>query len=287
MRAVQLVRDEMHLARQQFGTEEEWKSAITHEIRANGVFDILHEDPFIGRSYVKPRGYAGDAVLLDFIYHHPAIGPYLDAATPRGRASTGFSTNSPAPRAVRNRAWLLATEIDAICGRNPKAQILSMASGHLREVLHSRAVQQRTFGRFVALDQDRQSVEAVREDLSQLGVEAQEGSVKDVIARGGRLGCFDFIYAAGLYDYLDDRVAKRLLVSLFGLLKKGGKVWIANFLPDIPDRAFMESFMDWWLVYRTPEQMRELAEPLAAGGCSGARTFVEHEGNIVFLEVCR
>jgi hypothetical protein len=70
-------------------------------------------------------------------------------------------------------------------------------------------------------------------------------------------------------------------------LKKGGKIWIANFLPDIPDRAFMESIMDWWLVYRTPEQMRQLAEPLRESGCSGCRTFVEHEGNIVFLEVCR
>jgi len=111
--------------------------------------------------------------------------------------------------------------------------------------------------------------------------------VKDVIARGGRLGRFDFVYAAGLYDYLNDKVAGRLLEALLGLLKPGGKVWIANFMPDIPDRAFMESFMDWWLVYRTSEQMMELAGGVAAGGYTRVRTFVEHEANIVFLEVCR
>ena len=94
--------------------------------------------------------------MLDFIYHHPANDGYLAAATPRGRASTGFSTNTPAPRGVRNRAWLLATEIDALCNRNPKAEILSLACGHLREALHSRAVQNRSFGRFVALDQDEE-----------------------------------------------------------------------------------------------------------------------------------
>jgi hypothetical protein len=70
----------------------------------------------------------------------------------------------------------------------------------------------------------------------------------------------------GSYDYLNDKVATRLLQALFGLLKKGGKIWIANFLPDIPDRAFMESIMDWWLVYRTPEQMRQLAEPCGRVG---------------------
>jgi hypothetical protein len=84
-----------------------------------------------------------------------------------------------------------------------------MASGHLREVLHSRAMQRRAFGRFVALDQDLHSVESVRGDRGPLGVDAAEGTVKDVNARGSRLGSFDFIYAAGLYDYLNDKVATR------------------------------------------------------------------------------
>jgi SAM-dependent methyltransferase len=287
MDAVQLLRDGMYRARKGFGSDEDWRNAIAREVRPHPALQALHEDPFIERAFAKPRGYAGDAVMLDFIYHHPANNGYLAAATPRGRASTGFSTNTPAPRGVRNRAWLLATEIDALCARNPKAEILSLACGHQREALHSRAVQSRSFGRFVALDQDEKSLEVVRADVGPLGVEAREGSVKDVIARGRRLGRFDFIYAAGLYDYLNDKVAARLLQSLFGMLKPGGKVWVANFLPGILDRPFMESLMDWWLVYRTADQMRELAAALPAGECSSSRVFVEHDANIVFLEVCR
>jgi SAM-dependent methyltransferase len=287
MDAVRLLRDSMQFTRKRLGAEAAWKSAIDRKVRSHHVLSLMQEDPFIGRCFAKPRGYAGDAVMLDFIYHHPDSRPYLDRATARGRAATGFSTNTPAPRAVRNRAWLLATEIDAVCARNPQAEILSIACGHLRESQHSRALQSHTFGRFVALDQDEDSLNVVRAATASLGIEAKPLAVKDVIARGKRLGRFDFIYAAGLYDYLNDKIAARLLQSLHGLLKEGGKLWVANFLPEIPDRAFMESFMDWWLIYRTPEDMMRLADALPEGSYTSRRTFVEHEGNIVFLEVCR
>src|SRR5207344_1382702 len=29
---------------------------------------LLHEDPFTYRAFSKPRGYAGDAVMMDYIY---------------------------------------------------------------------------------------------------------------------------------------------------------------------------------------------------------------------------
>ncbi|MBS1855883.1 MAG: class I SAM-dependent methyltransferase [Acidobacteria bacterium] len=287
MEGIRLLRDGMRAARNEFTDEADWRNFIATRVRPHPALCLAHEDPFIRRAFAKPRGYAGDAVLLDFIYHHPANRAWVATAPPRGRAALGFSTNTPAPRAVRNRAWLLANEIDAVCARAPRAAILSMACGHLREARDSCALEAGAFGRFVALDQDVESLEVVRRDAGPLGVEAMEGSVKTVIARGPRLGSFDFIYAAGLFDYLNDRVAARLLCTLAGMLKRGGKLWVANFLPGIVDRGFMESFMDWWLIYRTPRQMLEIADALPPGGYSSRRTFVEIESNIVFLEVRR
>jgi hypothetical protein len=287
MEAIRLLRDGMRAARERFASDAGWRAFIEEQIRPHAALRLAHEDPFIGRAFAKPRGYAGDAVLLDYIYRHPANRPYIAAATPRGRAALGFSSNTPAPRAVRNRAWLLANEIDSVCARTPRAGILSVACGHLREARDSCALEAGAFGRFVALDQDVESLDVVRRDAGPLGVEAMEGSVKTVIARCRRLGRFDFIYAAGLFDYLNDRLAAKLAATLFGMLNQGGKLWIANFLPGIVDRGFMESFMDWWLVYRTPEQMLEIAAAVPPGECSHRRTFVEHESNIVFLEICR
>jgi hypothetical protein len=98
--------------------------------------------------------------------------------------------------------------------------------------------------------------------------------VKTVIARGRQLGGFDFVYAAGLYDYLNDKFGACFLQAMFELVKPGGKVWIANFLSDIADVGFMEAVMDWWLIYRTPEQIRALAAGPAgrtSGGSAGLR----------------
>ena len=286
MHAIRIARDSMRAARNKFESDADWRRFIDEQIRTHPIFPALHEDPFIGRAFAKPRGYAGDAVLLDFIYQDPANRCYATAATARGRASLGFSTNTPAPRAGRTRAWLLANEIDAVCARTEAAEIFSLACGHLREARHSVELASQPVGRFLAMDQDVESLEVVRRDAGPLGVEAAEGSVKSTIARGAGLGRFDFIYAAGLLDYLNDRAAGRLVRALFGMLKPAGKLWVANFLPDIVDRAFMESFMDWWLIYRTPAQMLELASGVSEEECSSRRTFVEPEFNIVFLELC-
>ena len=97
-----------------------------------------------------------------------------------------------------------------------------------------------------------------------------------MIASRGKLGHFDFAYAAGLYDYLNDKVAVRLLRALFESLKPGGKVWVANFMPRIADRAYMEAIMDWWLIYRDKRQMMDLVADLPAEEVESVRTFVEH-----------
>jgi len=286
-RAARMLRQTLTTMRNDCRTEAEWRCRVDTEIRPHPVYEIALLDPFIRHANTKPRGYAGDAELLDFIYQHPSARPKLEAAHPAGKASTLYTTNASAPRAVRNRACLLAAEIDAIAARNPQAEFLSLACGHLREAAMSTAIQSKSFGRFLALDQDLESVALVQRENAHYGVQAAEGSVRSVITSRGELGQFDFAYAAGLYDYLNDKVAARLLRALFDGLKPGGKVWVANFMPAIPDRAIMEAIMDWWLIYRDERQMFDLGTALPASEAASMRTFADHEENVVYLEVVR
>lgn len=267
-----------------------WRADVDRLVRPHPILGVSHENPFVHRCYTKPRGYAGDAVMLDFIYRHPVNRPLTEQTTARGQQLMRAALTTPAPRAVRNRCRLLADELDALCVRKPNAEILSLACGHLREAEHSTALAEHRFGRFVALDQDPESIATVRRDYGAFGIEAQPGSVKTLLARGLRdYGQFDFIYAAGLYDYLNDRVGARLLSTFFSMLKPGGKVWVANFVPDIADVGFMEAIMDWWLIYRDADAMTRLAGAALGqySDVASTRTFHETEHNVVFLEAVK
>jgi hypothetical protein len=101
------------------------------------------------------------------------------------------------------------------------------------------------------------------------------------------IGEFDLIYSAGLYDYLSDEFSTRLLQGLVRRLGAGGTLLVANMLPDIPACGYMEAVMDWWLIYRTPEQMAEMGIQVAAVSDVGWRVFTDDLQHIVYLEIRR
>ena len=47
-----------------------WK-ALGERVRQHPIHQLLLESPFTHRGYAKPRGYAGDAGLMDLIYGTP------------------------------------------------------------------------------------------------------------------------------------------------------------------------------------------------------------------------
>ncbi len=70
---------------------------------------------------------------------------------------------------------------------------------------------------------------------------------------------YDFIYCAGLFDYLSDKVCKRLTQLFYYWIKPGGKVLVTNMHPDNNFRYCMEHVIEWHLIYRNEEQMKKIA----------------------------
>jgi extracellular factor (EF) 3-hydroxypalmitic acid methyl ester biosynthesis protein len=266
-------------------TTEAWQNVVDQCVN-HRLCGLIHQDPFSARSFHKPRGYAGDAVLIDYIYSRDWKGFAEEEPSSLGNRIFRFNSETPACSAVRARRDLVAAIIDEICALTDHPSILSVACGHLREATLCRSVTTGQTGRFVALDQDKQSLDIVANQVSLHGVVPVCSSVKSLF-RGEVAGeKFDFIYSTGLYDYLDDRIATKLTSRMFGMLKPGGRLLVANFLPEIWGYGYMESFMDWKLIYRTPEEMLAFAAPLPQSEIV-ARTYVERHGNIVFLDVIR
>jgi extracellular factor (EF) 3-hydroxypalmitic acid methyl ester biosynthesis protein len=272
-----------HLDETRVGAPAGWpfyaKACLEHPIRA-----FLHQDPFTHRAFAKPRGYAGDAVMMDYIY---GLGEAVEAAqnaTAIGRAIFQYMDSRPSARAVRYRRRLLARLIDASTS-NGQGRVFALAAGHLREVELSNAVRTGRIQEFVAVDQDEASLAVVARDYGHLGVQAQKGSVRQILAGRIDAGRFDLVYAAGLFDYLAAPVAAALACRLFEMTHPGGTMLIPNFLPAAPDRGYMESFMDWQLTYRDHAEMRSLVDALPPTSVADFKIFDDDDETIVFLQV--
>jgi SAM-dependent methyltransferase len=188
---------------------------------------------------------------------------------------------------VRSRKALLAARLDHVAERVRSPHVLSVACGHLREAGESAAFRRNAFGRLVALDQDPQSLEVVRASLPGTGVETLCGSIKLLLAGAFADQRFDYIYAAGLFDYLDDKLARRVTESMFQLLRPGGTLLVANYLKDIADVGYMEVYMDWRLLYRSLDELLSLSDGIRAAEVASRSCFQDATGNVGYLELAR
>jgi SAM-dependent methyltransferase len=241
-------------------TRNKYHSSVWQElipiVQNHPVSEFFLQDPFTRWSFEKPRGYSGDAQLLDFIYGHPSVADEVARATPLGRVLYDYTKDASSSVAVRERRDLLTRHVDEIAAtRDGEAEILTVAAGHLREANRSTALEGRRIKRWVALDQDPLSVGSIARDFTGTRVEAIDGSVRGLLSKAHKLGQFDFIYAAGLYDYLADKVAVKLTQRCLEMLKPNGVFLFANFATDIRVDGYMETFMNWALLLRSEYDM--------------------------------
>ena len=142
--------------RRRHGNAVQWQNFVGR-FRESRLLDVMHEDPFTARSFNKPRGYAGDAVLLDYIY-----GPEHQWERPPmswiGQRVNHWTVLSSACDAVRARRAVIANMIDDFAMRTRQPHVLSLAAGHMREAEFTRSLIRRQLGRMVA-------IKTVRADL--------------------------------------------------------------------------------------------------------------------------
>ncbi|MCA8969098.1 MAG: class I SAM-dependent methyltransferase [Planctomycetes bacterium] len=261
-------------------SDEEWKRFVKEVVPQHALAKIIHLDPLSHRAFAKPRGYAGDAVLLDYIYG------ILDARD-QGHVSQwlyDYCSKRFAIRAVRARRRIIAKSIDACAAKNPgRVRVLSVACGHLREAQVSRAVENDHVRELIALDSDAKSL-AVAASASSC-VKPQHMSVRQMLAGKADFGRFDLIYSSGLYDYLEDRVAQRLTRSLFRMLVPGGRLVLCNFLPTTPDIGYIESFMDWELRYRDRQEIIAFADEIDRSEIASTRYHEDAFRSIGYFEL--
>lgn len=257
-----------------FGNTEWLKFA--DGIHIHPITDFLYRDPFTKRALDKPRGYAGDAVMMDYLY---GLGEqYHQTSDHVGEEIFRFTTNSYSGTAVRYRRKKVAAFIDDLCLPVEGKRVLSVAAGHFREAAISRAVQSK-HGEFIAVDHDSDSLAVIEKEYGHYGVRPVQGSVRELLSGKLAFSDIDFSYASGLYDYLNDEVAIKLSTRLYGFLREGGALMVANFTPDTPEIGYAEAFCKWHMIYRNEQQCEKILESC---GCVDITSSRDPTRSIVF-----
>ncbi len=217
------------------------------------------------RARHKPRGYAGDFEMLEQI----CTGHVCDH--PLGAAFDRFFQAQAAPQAVRNRTDLIAEVIARFVRDRGAApvHVVSVGSGPAIDVQRACLALTETERKRLSitlLDLDPAALEHAQTRLYPLIDQHQLRLVRENLfrlAQGGRrsdaLRDVDFLVCSGLFDYFDDPTAAATLTRFWQSLRHTGQAWVFNFAPHNPSRAYMEWIGNWYLTYRTRQEMLDVA----------------------------
>jgi extracellular factor (EF) 3-hydroxypalmitic acid methyl ester biosynthesis protein len=221
---------------------------------------------FMERTNLKPRGYAGDATMMQMIYDDRYEGAWAF-----NKLMHRHPVQHPAAEAVRNRRVLIPRLLAAHhAQRKPNPfRVLSVACGPARELEDVFSNLDPGQIELTLLDQDDEALAAARATLERIGQPRKLSVVNDSVrtllrdrTATERWGRFDFIYSMGMFDYLTPPVAKAVLARLYELLAPGGALVVGNYHVKNPSRFYMAYWLDWVLYYRTEEEMLSLATGL-------------------------
>jgi extracellular factor (EF) 3-hydroxypalmitic acid methyl ester biosynthesis protein len=253
--------------------------------------------PFAYRTYHKPLGFAGDYEMVNMIVRDPCEGGSLFAKV----VNLWFLSQWPV-RAHRNRIQhlksLLREESRRGQARGRPIRVLSLGCGPAREVQEFLAEDALSeHAQFNLLDFNEETIQHTSRVLEGLKlrygrptlIQVQKKSVQQVLKDGakpfveGQDKKYDFIYCAGLLDYLPDRTSLHLMNVLYDWLAPRGLLAATNVEDCKPFRHMLEFVLDWHLIYRGVKKSAALLPQAAA--TEDARIVKDPTEVNVFIEV--
>lgn len=86
---------------------------------------------------------------------------------------------------------------------------------------------------------------------------------------------------------LDEQDARDLTRNLFANLLPGGRLLMGNFLPGVPNVAYLEGLLDWHRHYRNAAVLLDLLLGIPYNDIGSARVFHDPGHCVASLEVTR
>lgn len=238
----------------------EWRHAIKEDYLLASWRYFLASDPYTRWGLLKPRGYAGDATLMDFAYRHEAIFCHIKNAGDMGRAIYEMTFEAQQSNSARKRVQLIQDEINRLSSTHENISIGSFASGHARE-LEGVISNAANIASFYPIDMDGSSITEIEQSFGRrFNINPVRKNVFRLPRKMVENMALNLSYSLGLFDYLDTRHAKYVLETMWQATSNDGTLIIGNLAEDAANIGYCEAIMDWWMVLRSKEQMQELAD---------------------------
>lgn len=245
---------------------------ILYELHKRYCQEELHSlflcSPFNRRIYEKPLGYAGDYVMMNYIYEDGYEGD-----TTYDKLVHRYTLSLPVAVANKNRKYYFKKRILSTIKKTNNAKITSVACGPAREIIEVLTELPSSIKcTFTLVDSEKLALEFIKDKIRTLnnGVKSSDVAInyvhRDVLElmRESRMkeviNDQDLIYAAGLIDYIKNRIAARIIEILYGCLKKGSVLIVGNVHSDNPSRVCMEMLGEWVVIHRDEKGMMNLAK---------------------------
>ena len=255
--------------------------------------------PFLHRTFYKPLGYAGDYEMVNMLSRDPYEGGSLFA-----KIINLWFWEQPPAEAHRNRLIYLANQIEEEALRvlrgGRKAKIFNFACGPALEIQNflknSILCNQVSFTladfNGETLQHTKNAMAAIKAKTGgQTAFQFQSKSVLQLLKESEKLAAqtsgagqlYDFVYCAGLFDYLSDRTCRELMDAFYNFVAPGGLLVVTNVDSFNPRQPTMNHVMAWHLIYRNARDLAALRPSSAsAEDCS---ITADATGVNVFLEV--
>lgn len=274
--------------------EEELASAHRAFAQA-ALHPLILRAPFVFRTFTKPLGYAGDYQMVNQMLEDPRQGP----STYFQIVNTAF-LQAAAATAHRNRIDILVDFLsrtaDAAREAGRPFRIMNIGCGPAVEIQRFlQTYPDPELLSFELVDFSKETLAWTGEKLTALAAAAGKkvhidythDSVHQLLKRrtgdeAPALREFDAVYCAGLFDYLSDKVCKRLTEHFTTRTRPGGTVLVTNVHACNPEREFvMGHLLEWYLIYRDEAGM----QAVLPGPASAHKVYVDATGVNVFAEV--
>jgi len=230
----------------------------------------------------KPRGYPGDYVTQEMIWLGRTLGGEYRyrGLTPLGKLISALTFEMPACKAGEERIRWLQQRI-----RSGGKRLASIGCGSGIEYWNQESMD---VCDILLLDQDGGALARAKSQINDFADRitfVQQNILRFILRDAGTqsIGCRDLVYSAGLFDYFDQPSAVRLARALWRMVAPSGCLIITNAHPANPTRFWMEYVGDWFLKYKTAEQMYALTDSLE--NVAGVNLTLDSQGVHQYLEI--